>query len=223
MLNTELFDYWHAGQTWEQMKANEGHDGFRLSEEVYIELQNEWPDGFYIQGWKEGNEDSEPDGYLEPCETKMVYDPKTLLKGIDKGSHSIYALHYHLILVVKYRRKVLYNEVVRERLKQIIYNMSENWQRVKDTEKSIEIVTLEPGEDHIHIFFKAGPNTSLTKVINSIKGASARVIRNEFPETKTILEGGALWAPSYFLATSGQVSMNVLIAYIDSIEEKTQD
>lgn len=139
---------------------------------------------------------------------------------LDKGSHSVYTLHYHLILVVKYRRKALYNEVIRERLKQIIYEMTEKWQRDKNGEMAIEIVVQEPGEDHHHILFKATPNTSLVKVINSIKGASARVLRNEFPETKKFLWGDSFWTPSYFLATTGQVSLDVLKAYVESQETK---
>lgn len=139
---------------------------------------------------------------------------------LDKGAHAVYTLRYHLILVVKYRRKALYNEVIRERLKQIIYEMAEKWQREKNTEMAIEIVAQEPGEDHHHILFKATPNTSLTKVINSIKGASARVLRNKFPETKKFLWGDSFWTPSYFLATTGQVSLDVLIAYVESQDTK---
>jgi putative transposase len=141
---------------------------------------------------------------------------------LDKGAHSVYTLHYHLILVVKYRRKALYNEVIRERLKQVIYEMAEKWKREKNTEMAIEIVAQEPGEDHHHILFKAAPNTALTKVINSIKGASARVLRNEFPDTKKILWGDAFWAPSYLLATTGQVSLDVLKAYVESQESKRE-
>lgn len=139
---------------------------------------------------------------------------------LDKGAHSVYTLHYHLILVVKDRRKALYNEVIRERLKQIIYEMAEKWKREKNTEMAIEIITQEPGEDHHHVLFKATPNTSLTKVINSIKGASSRVLRNEFPDTKKFLGGDAFWAPSYFLATTGQVPLDVLKAYVESQESK---
>lgn len=141
---------------------------------------------------------------------------------LDKGAHSVYTLHYHLILVVKDRRKALYNEVIRERLKQVIYDMAEKWQREKNTEMKIEIVAQEPGEDHHHILFKATPNTSLTKVINSIKGASARVLRNEFPETKKFL-GDSFWTPSYLLATTGQVSLDVLKAYVESQDEKISE
>lgn len=139
---------------------------------------------------------------------------------LDKGAHSVYTLHYHLILVVKYRRKALYNEVIRDRLKQIIYEMAEKWQREKNTEMAIEIVAQEPGEDHHHILFRATPSTSLTKVINSIKGASARVLRNELPDTKKFLLGDSFWTPSYFLATTGQVSLDVLIAYVESQDSK---
>jgi putative transposase len=141
---------------------------------------------------------------------------------LDKGAHSVYTLHYHLILVVKDRRKALYNEVIRERLKQVIYKMAEKWQRENNTEMAIEIVAQEPGEDHHHILFKATPRTSLTKVINSIKGASARVLRNEFPETKKFLWGDSFWTPSYLLATTGQVSLDVLIAYVESQESKRE-
>lgn len=139
---------------------------------------------------------------------------------LDKGAHSVYTLHYHLILVVKYRKKALYDEVIRERLKQIIYEMADKWQREKNTEMSIEIVAQEPGKDHHYILFKATPGTSLTKVINSIKGASARVLRNEFPDTKKFLWGDAFWTPSYFLATTGQVSLDVLKAYVEAQESK---
>ena len=56
------------------MKANEGQDGFQLTADKFRELRLEWPEGFYIQGWRKGNEDSEPDGYLEPKQTRLTLD-----------------------------------------------------------------------------------------------------------------------------------------------------
>jgi hypothetical protein len=73
-VNFENFDYWKAGKTWEQMKNNEGEDGFQLNKDKFRELRLRWPDGFYIQGWKAENEDSEPDGYMEPDETRITLD-----------------------------------------------------------------------------------------------------------------------------------------------------
>ena len=133
---------------------------------------------------------------------------------IDRGAHSVYSLHYHLVIVVKYRRKALYDEVIRERLKNIIWVMSDDL--------GIEILAQEPAEDHMHILFKAKPTTSLTKVVNSIKGASARRLRQEFPQTKQFLWGDSFWSDSYFIASTGQVSLDVLMSYVESQMEKVE-
>src|SRR5450756_3183542 len=95
---------------------------------------------------------------------------------LDKGRHSVFTLHYHLILVVKYRRKALYNEAIRERLKNIIYELTQKWENENNTELMIEIVAQEPGIDHHHILFRGTPQTNLAKIVNSIKGVSARYI-----------------------------------------------
>ncbi len=135
---------------------------------------------------------------------------KQIKYKLDKGSHSVYSLYYHLIIVIKYRRKALYDETIRERLKQIIWDMS--------PELGIEIVAQEPGEDHHHVLFKATPKVELSKVVNSIKGASSRRIRNEFPELKKMLWGDSFWSDSYFIATTGQVSLDVLKKYVEEQE-----
>jgi putative transposase len=137
--------------------------------------------------------------------------PKMKYK-LDRGAHSVFSLHYHLVIVVKYRRKALYDDIIRERLKQIIWEMSDDL--------GIEILAQEPAEDHMHILFKAKPTTSLTKVVNSIKGASARRLRQEFPQTKQFLWGDSFWSDSYFIASTGQVSLDVLMSYVESQMEK---
>lgn len=133
---------------------------------------------------------------------------------LDRGAHSVFSLHYHLVVVVKYRRKALYDEIIRERLKQIIWEMSDDL--------GIEILAQEPAEDHMHILFKARPTTELTKVVNSIKGASARRIRQEFPQTRQFLWGDSFWSDSYFIASTGQVSLDVLMQYVESQMEKEE-
>lgn len=133
---------------------------------------------------------------------------------LDRGAHSVYSLHYHLVIVVKYRRKALYDEVIRERLKQIIWLMAEDL--------DIEILAQEPAEDHMHILFKAKPTSSITKIVNSIKGASSRQIRLEFPKTKEYLWGDSFWSDSYFIASTGQVSLDVLMSYVESQMEKEE-
>ena len=133
---------------------------------------------------------------------------------LDRGAHSVYSLHYHLVIVIKYRRKALYDEIIRERLKQIIWRMAEDL--------DIEILAQEPAEDHMHILFKCKPTTSLTKIVNSIKGASSRQIRQEFPKTREFLWGDSFWSDSYFIASTGQVSLDVLMSYVESQMEKEE-
>lgn len=121
---------------------------------------------------------------------------------------------------MKYRRKALYNEAIRERLKNIIYELTQKWENENNTELMIEIVAQEPGIDHHHILFRGTPQTNLAKIVNSIKGVSARYIRQEFPETKQFLWGDSFWTDSYFIATTGQVSLDILIKYVEQQESK---
>jgi putative transposase len=62
-------------------------------------------------------------------------------------AHSVFALSYHLVIVVKYRRKALYSHEIRERLKDIVWNLS--------GDLGIEVVAHEPADDHYHLLFKA--------------------------------------------------------------------
>ena len=131
---------------------------------------------------------------------------------LDRSAHSVYSLHYHLVVVIKYRRKALYDEAIRERLKQIIWSLMD--------ELGIEILAQEPAEGHIHILFTATPTTNLSNVVNVIKGVTARRLRQEFPQTKEFLWGDSFWSNSYFIASTGQVSLDVLMQYVESQMEK---
>ena len=131
---------------------------------------------------------------------------------LDRSAHSVYSLHYHLVVVIKYLRKALYDEVIRERLKLIIMGLAD--------ELGIEILAQEPSEDHLHILFTATPTTNLSNVVNVIKGVTARRLRQEFPRTNEFLLGDSFWSNSYFIASTGQVSLDVLMQYVESQMEK---
>lgn len=129
---------------------------------------------------------------------------------LDKSSHAVFSLQYHLVLVIKYRRKALSNDAIRERLKNIIWDLAK--------QLGIEIIVQEPAEDHVHILFKAKPSTDLVKVVNTLKGVTARLMRKEFPQLKDLLWGDSFWSDSYFLASTGQVSLDVLKKYVEEQE-----
>lgn len=47
---------------------------------------------------------------------------------LDRGSHSVYSLHYNLIFVVKYRRRVFTSNEIIDFLKQKIHEISESFE-----------------------------------------------------------------------------------------------
>ncbi|RRJ27485.1 IS200/IS605 family transposase [Halocatena pleomorpha] len=125
--------------------------------------------------------------------------------NLQTGSHTVYALQYHFVTVTKYRATVLTNDIC-ERIGEIANDLSEDF--------GVSIQSVNGGQDHVHVLFTAKPTTDMTKFINSFKGVSSRKIRKEYPEVKQVLED-SFWQPGYFLATTGQVSVDVLMEYVE--------
>ena len=117
----------------------------------------------------------------------------------------MYALQYHFVTVTKYRANILTDERL-ERVAEIAHDIADDFET--------EITNVDGGTDHIHILFRTKPTTDLTKFINSLKGVTSRRVPKEFDEVTQTLED-ALWQPGYFLATTGQVSIDVLMDYVD--------
>ncbi len=132
--------------------------------------------------------------------TTMGYD-------LDKGRHSVYALQYHFVQCVKYRRKALVDPGVINKLKEHIYNISETF--------DVEVLNIETDKDHFHLIFKGHPTLELTKYINAIKTLTSREIQRNYPEVKKMLREGKFWSRSYFLTTTGQVTLDRLKKYVE--------
>lgn len=126
---------------------------------------------------------------------------------LDKSSHSVYTLNYHLIMCVKYRRKILLTDDIVDDLKQRTRRIAEGF--------GITIISQECDKDHTHILFSAKPSSNLVKFINSLKGATSKAIRHRFPEVKKSLWKNVLWSSSYCLITTGQVTLDQLKKYVE--------
>ena len=126
---------------------------------------------------------------------------------LDSSSHSVYSLNYHLIFCVKYRRKVLTDQIS-IRLKDIVIGISKDFQ--------VKIIEQETDKDHIHILYKTKPTINMAKYINSIKGVSSKILFHEYPEIKMKLWKGHLWSRSYCLLTTGQTTLDILKKYVES-------
>lgn len=127
---------------------------------------------------------------------------------LDKGCHSVYSLQFHLILVTKYRRKVIIGKVS-DRLKEIVEDVSKRF--------GVEIIEQETDKDHIHILFSGRPTLTISKFVNSLKSVSSRLIRKEFPHiVNKELWDGKFWSQSYFVASIGQVKLEDIKKYVQS-------
>lgn len=129
------------------------------------------------------------------------------MKKFDNNNHSVFKLNFHLILVIKYRRKVL-DDTMSNRLKDIYINISKNY--------NISLQSWNHDRDHVHILFKAHPNSEISKFINAYKSASSRLIKNEFPNIKKFLWKEAFWSKSFLLLTTGGAPIEVLNEYIET-------
>jgi putative transposase len=91
-------------------------------------------------------------------------------------------------------------------------------QKINDISKTFEVDVLgvECDKDHFHLLFKCKPTLDIPKYLNTLKTISSREINRKFPDVKKLLYDNAFWSPSYFLATSGQVTLDQLKKYVDN-------
>lgn len=130
---------------------------------------------------------------------------------LENNNHSVFSLHYHLIFVVKYRRKVI-DDAISQRLREIFEYIQPTY--------NITLQEWNHDKDHVHILFSAHPKTELTKFINAYKSASSRLIKKEFPQIKSLLWKDFFWSRSFCLISVGGAPIEVLKQYIESQGER---
>jgi putative transposase len=129
------------------------------------------------------------------------------MRELDHNQHSVYLLYYHLIMVVKYRRKVI-DEAISERAEEIFEHIGPGY--------GIALEEWNHDADHVHIMFRAHPNTELSKFINAYKSASSRLIKRDFPEVRRKLWKEMFWSRSYCLLTTGGAPIGTIRKYIEN-------
>ncbi len=126
---------------------------------------------------------------------------------LDTNNHSVFLMHYHLILVIKYRQKLINNNIS-DRLREIFEYISPSYK--------IELQEWNHDKDHLHTLFKAHPKSELSKFINAFKSASSRLIKKEYSEIRQKLWKEYFWSRSFCLLTTGEAPIDVIKRYIES-------
>jgi putative transposase len=131
-----------------------------------------------------------------------------------KGFHTVYDLKYHIVWITKYRKAVLRGEIG-VRLRELIRQTCE-----------AQEVYIEKGHialDHVHLLLSVPPNIAVSDLVQRLKGRSSRKMLDEFGELRRQFWGQHLWARGYFVASSGNVTDEVIAQYIEMQNEKTQN
>jgi REP-associated tyrosine transposase len=124
-----------------------------------------------------------------------------------RGRSCVFALHVHLVFVTKYRRHVFTKAILLD-LKEIFQNVCRDFEAT--------LVEFEGEKDHVHLLVNYPPKIAVSRLVNSLKGVSSRMIRKKnYPTIAKCLWGDALWSPSYFSGSCGGAPISIIRQYIE--------
>ncbi len=124
------------------------------------------------------------------------------------GRTCVFGLHVHLVFVTKYRRCVFTKEILKD-LSDIFSSVCHDFGAILEE--------VEGERDHVHLLVNYPPKFSVTKLVNSLKGVSSRLIRKKKHfSIERALWGSQLWSPSYFASSCGGAPISVIRQYIEN-------
>jgi putative transposase len=129
-----------------------------------------------------------------------------IASDIRHGRHCVFQLHVHLVFVTKYRRRVFDRDAI-ERLRVIFSKVC--------TDFEAQLVGIDGEDNHVHLLVNYPPKHSVSSLVNSLKGVSSRLLRQDRPDWAQRYWKGVLWSPSYFAASCGGAPIAILKTYIE--------
>ena len=125
-----------------------------------------------------------------------------------RGFRTVYDLNIHLVLVTKYRAKVI-NAQMLERLGEIFNATCQKW--------NCTVAEFNGEADHVHLLIEFPPDVALSKLVNNLKTVSSRLIRKEFSErVNSVYRKPVFWTGAYFVASTGGVTLEQLKTYVEN-------
>lgn len=132
-----------------------------------------------------------------------------------KKAHSVYLMTYHLVFVTKYRKPVISNEIG-EFMKELLKEICE--------QHGGTLISAETDTDHMHLLISMPPQERPSDIIRVLKTQTSKKVHlnEKFDKyVKQYLFGDeSLWSPSYFIATTGSVTIEKIKEYVES--QKTE-
>ena len=127
-----------------------------------------------------------------------------------KATHTLFDLKYHLIWTTKYRKPIL-TGTVGYRVRDLV--------RVICQSLSVQILRGHVSQDHVHIFISCPPQLSVSKLAQFLKGKTSRKLLQEQTHLRKQFWGQHLWSRGYYAVSSGNITDEMIMAYIQSQDE----
>ncbi len=136
------------------------------------------------------------------------------MENYRKSSHTVYDIKYHIVWITKYRKPVLRADIA-VRLRNLIREVCKS--------NDVEIMKGHVSKDHVHIFVSVPPHISVSQLVKLLKGKTSRKLMMEYKSISRAFWGRHMWARGYFVASSGNVTDEVIIKYIEQQGQEPPD
>ena len=127
-------------------------------------------------------------------------------REIRTGRHCVFLMHVHLVFVTKYR-KTVFSKTALDDMKVLFSSVC--------TDFEAELSEFDGEGDHVHLLVNYPPKISVSKLVNSLKGVSSRMLRKDHPQFLKYYWKGVLWSPSYFASSCGGAPIEIIRQYIE--------
>lgn len=130
------------------------------------------------------------------------------------GSHTVFAIHLHLVWITKYRKKVL-DGAASFRARGIIREICQ--------QEGVDIIKGYVSSDHVHLFVSIPPQLTISRLVQRLKGKTSHKLLTEYPHLRKTYWGRHFWARGYFCCSSGNVTDEVIKQHIEGQDLTTDD
>ena len=127
-----------------------------------------------------------------------------------RGPHTVFDLKYHLVWTTKYKKPILTGKIG-VRVRDLIREICDTY--------NVQIIRGHVSKDHVHVFLSIPPQISVSTMAQYLKGKTARKILQENPKLNKSFWGKHFWSRGYFASTSGAITDESIIAYIEQQDD----
>ena len=136
------------------------------------------------------------------------------MKQHRRASHCVYDLKYHIVWITKYLKPALGKDIgtrVRDLIRMICASLD------------VEIVKGNISRDHVHLLVSVLPTLAVSRLVQRMKGLIVRKLLLENKGLNKVFWGRHLWGRGYFVASTGNVTEEMIAHYIENQRDTERD